>query len=109
DAAQHAVASVDREFDFLCSHVDVLSAVYLHPEEPRPAASRRISPWNPVGCCGPTVAACTLADLSLLRSRTPDRQRRAVDYAIVLVERLSAFFIMLIGFEWVRPRLTPGT
>src|SRR5262249_7593940 len=27
DAAQHAVASVDREFDFLGSHVDILSAV----------------------------------------------------------------------------------
>ena len=27
----------------------------------------------------------------------------------LLVERVSAFFIVLIGFEWVRPRLTPGT
>src|SRR5262249_16194276 len=39
-AAQHAVASVDREFDFLGSHVDVLLAVHLHPEERPSAASR---------------------------------------------------------------------
>src|ERR1700730_18064242 len=30
-------------------------------------------------------------------------------YSIALVERLSAFFIMFIGFERVRPRLTPRT
>src|SRR6266508_3364464 len=45
----------------------------------------------------------------LLRRGSPDRHGRGVDYSIALVERLSAFFIMLIGFEWVRPRLTPGT
>ena len=45
----------------------------------------------------------------LLRKRSPDRHGRGADYSIALVERLSAFFIMLIGFEWVRPRLTPGT
>jgi uncharacterized protein YbjT (DUF2867 family) len=44
-----------------------------------------------------------------LRRRSPDRHGRGVDYSIALVERLSAFFIMLIGFEWVRPRLAPGT
>ena len=33
-------ASVDREFDFLGSHVDVLLAVHLHPEERPSAASR---------------------------------------------------------------------
>src|SRR5262249_54524180 len=42
-AAQHAVASVDREFDFLGSHVDVLLAVHLHPEERPSAASRSIT------------------------------------------------------------------
>src|SRR5262249_33739317 len=40
DTAQHAVASVDREFDFLGSHVDVLSAIHLHPEERQSGASR---------------------------------------------------------------------
>jgi hypothetical protein len=44
-----------------------------------------------------------------LRRRSPDRHGRGVDYSIALVERLSAFFKMLIGFEWVRPRLAPGT
>src|SRR5258708_39377647 len=43
------------------------------------------------------------------RRRSSDRHGRGVDYSIALVERPSAFFIMLIGFEWVRPRLTPGT
>jgi hypothetical protein len=42
-------------------------------------------------------------------TRSLDRHGRGVDYSIALVERLSAIFIMLIGFEWVRPRLTPGT
>src|SRR5215831_5827579 len=62
-----------------------------------------------LGRCQPTFGACTLAGLPLLRRRAPDRHGRGVDYSIALVERLSAFFIMLIGFEWVRPRLTPGT
>src|SRR5262249_15948631 len=44
-----------------------------------------------------------------LRRRSSNRDGRGIDYSIALVERLSAFFIMLIGFEWVRPRLTPGT
>src|SRR6516164_6154815 len=47
-AAQHAVASVDREFDFFGSHVDVLSAVHLHPEERPSAASRSIRPLKPL-------------------------------------------------------------
>ena len=108
-AAQHAVASVDREFDFLGSHVDVLLAVHLHPEERPSAASRSIRPLKPLGRCRPTFGACTLTGLSLLRRRAPDKHGRGVDYSIALVERLSAFFIMLIGFEWVRSRLTPGT
>src|SRR6266851_8878701 len=41
--------------------------------------------------------------------RSPDRHGRGVGYSIALVERLSAFFIMFIGFEGVRPRLTPRT
>jgi hypothetical protein len=41
-----------------------------------------------------------------LRRRSTDRHGRGVDYSIALLERLSAFFIMLIGFEG-RPRLTP--
>ena len=44
DAAQHAVASVDREFDFLGGHVDVLSAVEPHPQERPTAATRRLRP-----------------------------------------------------------------
>jgi hypothetical protein len=44
-----------------------------------------------------------------LRRRSPDRHGRRVDYSIALVECLSAFFIMLIGFEGIRPRLAPGT
>ena len=36
----NADRSVDREFDFLGSHVDVLSAVHLHPEERQSGASR---------------------------------------------------------------------
>src|SRR6516225_4635015 len=105
----NADRSVDREFDFLGSHVDVLSAVHLHPEERPSAASRSIRPLKPLGRCQPTFGACTLAGLPLLRRRAPNRHGRGVDYSIALVERLSAFFIMLIGFEWVRPRLTPGT
>src|SRR5262245_31351180 len=35
DATQHAVASVGREFDFLGSYVDVLSAVHLLPRSGR--------------------------------------------------------------------------
>jgi hypothetical protein len=34
-----------------------------------------------------------------LRRRSTDRHGRGVDYSIALLERLSAFFIMLIGFE----------
>jgi hypothetical protein len=100
---------VDREFDFLGSHGDVLSAVHLHPEERPSAASRSIRPLKPLGRCQPTFGACTLAGSPLLRRRAPDRYGRGVDYSIALVKRLSAFFIMLIGFEWVRPRLTPET
>jgi len=47
--------------------------------------------------------------LASLRRTSSDRYGRGVDYSIALVEGLSALFIMLIGFEWVRPRLTPGT
>src|SRR5438034_4716652 len=61
----------------------------------------------PTSSCRPTFGACTLTGLSLLRRRAPDKHGRGVDYSIALVERLSAFFITLIGFEWVRPRLTP--
>src|SRR5216683_310075 len=63
----------------------------------------------PTSSCRPPFGACTLTGLSLLRRRAPDKHGRGVDYSIALVERLSAFFITLIGFEWVRPRLTPGT
>jgi hypothetical protein len=52
----------------------------------------------------------TLARITVITERrSPDRYGRGVDYSVALVERLSAFFIMLIGFKWVRPRLTPGT
>ena len=50
--------------------------------------------------------AVVLDLVNSLRRRSPDRHGRGVDYPIALIERLSAFFIMLIGFEWVRPRLT---
>src|SRR6516165_4070580 len=69
-------------------------------------------------CFGPAFGSCRCRPRSapapwpaslILRRRSPDRHGRGVDYSIALVERLSAFFIMLIGFEWVRPRLTPGT
>src|SRR5262249_39658124 len=98
-----------ENFDFLGSHGDVLSAVHLHTEERPSAASRSIRPLKPLGRCQPTFGACTLAGSPLLRRRAPDRYGRGVDYSIALVKRLSAFFIMLIGFKWVRPRLTPGT
>src|SRR4029077_15431317 len=42
DAAQHAVARVDREFDFLGRHFGVLSAVDLHPEGRPTAATRKM-------------------------------------------------------------------
>src|SRR5207244_3540485 len=51
DAAPHAVASVDQEFGFLGSHVDVLSAVHLHPEERPSGACRSIRPLKPLGRC----------------------------------------------------------
>jgi hypothetical protein len=47
--------------------------------------------------------------MAATRSSSPDRHGRGIDYSIALVERVSTFFIVLIGFEWVRPRLTPGT
>jgi hypothetical protein len=47
--------------------------------------------------------------MAATRSSSPDRRGRGIDYSIALVERVSTFFIVLIGFEWVRPRLTPGT
>ena len=56
-----------------------------------------------------SFGACRLAGFASLRRRLPDRHGRGIDYSIALVERLSAFFIMFIGFEGVRPRLTPGT
>src|SRR5215467_4894770 len=70
---------------------------------------RRIWPLKPLGRCRPRSAPAPWPASPLLRRRSPDRHGRGVDYSIALVERLSAFFIMLIGFEWVRPRLTPGT
>src|SRR5262245_47962245 len=36
-----------------------------------------------------------------LRRRSSNRDARGIDYSMALVERLSAFFIMLIGFQWV--------
>src|SRR5262249_13600166 len=105
----NADRSVDREFDFLGSHVDVLSAVHLHPDERPSAASRSIRPLKLWAAVNPRSAPAPWPASPLLRRRAPDRHGRGVDYSIALVERLSAFFIMLIGFEWVRPRLTPGT
>jgi hypothetical protein len=52
--------------------------------------------------------ACTLAGFADITEEIAGHGR-GVDYSIAQVERLSAFFIMLIGFEWVRPRLAPGT
>jgi hypothetical protein len=53
--------------------------------------------------------ACMLAGSPSFQRISTDRHGRWIDYSIALVERLSAFFIMFIGFERVRPRLTPRT
>jgi hypothetical protein len=60
DAAQHAVASVDREFDFVGSHVDVLPAGHLHPEE---WPSGRCEAFGPLSA---TFGARTLAGFTVI-------------------------------------------
>jgi hypothetical protein len=58
DAAQHAVASVDREFDFLAFSISS-----------RGAAVRRVSKYKAVEAFGPlstTLGACTLAGFTVI-------------------------------------------
>jgi hypothetical protein len=71
--------------------------------------SRSIRLLKPLGRCRSHSAPARWPASRSLRRRPPDGHGRGVDYSIALVKRLSAFFIMLIGFEWVRPRFAPGT
>jgi hypothetical protein len=71
--------------------------------------SRSIRPLKPLSRCRSHSAPARWPASRLLRRRSPEGPGRGVDYSIALVKRLSAFFIMLIGFEWVCPRLAPGT
>jgi hypothetical protein len=60
DAAQHAVASVDREFDFLA---------FSSSSSSRGAAVRRVSKYKAVEAFGPlstTLGACTLAGFTVI-------------------------------------------
>jgi hypothetical protein len=50
--------------------------------------------------CRPRSVA-SLAGFTVITERSPDRHGRGVDYSTAPVECLSAFFIMLIGFERV--------
>jgi len=70
--------------------------------------SRGTRPLKPLGRCRSHSALAPWPASRSLRRRSPDRHGRRVDYSIALVECLSALFIMLIRFEWVRPRLAPG-
>jgi hypothetical protein len=58
-----------------------------------------IRPLKPLGRCRPRSAPASWRVSPLLPRRSPDRHGRGVDYPIALVERVSAFFIMLVGFE----------
>jgi hypothetical protein len=64
DAAQHAVASVDREFDFLGSHVEYA----FSRSSSRGAAVRRVSKYKAVafGPLSTTLGACTLAGFTVI-------------------------------------------
>src|SRR4029450_6240239 len=66
--------------------------------------SRSIRLLKPLGRCRSHSAPARWPASRSLRRRSPYGPERGVDYSIALVKRLSAFFIMLIGFEWVCPR-----
>ena len=82
DAAQHAVASVDREFYFLGRHVDVLSAVDPHPEErPSQTSLRKLRTldcyWQRLEGCGRSVCSSSFSGRGCSPVRRPSSWPRA--------------------------------